>query len=123
MSGLNYQGGNPLGRKVRTLESEVEELKKAVGALTLKLSQGGGGGAGAPGVAGPPGPPGPAGPAGPAGPKGDTGPAGPKGDTGPADPMTYIAMPQTLPQNIITSAVSVPEPAPATPIAEFATNL
>lgn len=93
-SGLNYLGGNPLGRKVRTLETEVEELKKAI--AELKANGGGGGGAG---VAGPPGPAGPAGPAGPQGPPGPAGaagaagPQGPKGDTGPAGPMTYIAMP------------------------------
>ena len=52
-SGLNFQNGNPLGRKVRALEAEVENLKKRVAAL---LS---GGGPSAPGVAGPPGPPGP----------------------------------------------------------------
>ncbi len=84
MSGLNYQGSNPIGRKVRALEADVAELKK----LVAELKAGGGVAAAAgAGVAGPPGPPGPVGPAGPAGPKGDTGPAGPAG------PMTYIAMP------------------------------
>jgi hypothetical protein len=94
MSGLNYMGSNPLGRKVRALEADVTELKKIV----AMLREGGYGGGGA-GKEGPPGPPGPAGPAGPKGDKGDAGaagapgpagPAGPKGDTG---PMTYIAMP------------------------------
>ena len=63
-SGLNYQGGNPLGRKVRALEAEVLELKKIV--ADLKVNGGGG--------AGKEGPPGPAGPVGPAGPAGPTGP-------------------------------------------------
>jgi hypothetical protein len=100
MSGLNYMGSNPLGRKVRALEADVAELKKVV----EMLRDGGYGGGGA-GKEGPPGPPGPAGPAGPKGEKGDkgdagaagaagapgpAGPTGPKGDTG---PMTYIAMP------------------------------
>jgi hypothetical protein len=32
-SGLNFQNGNPLGRKVRALESDVETLKKELQAL------------------------------------------------------------------------------------------
>jgi hypothetical protein len=32
-SGLNYQNGNPLGRKVRALEAEVENLRKEMNAL------------------------------------------------------------------------------------------
>ena len=76
-SGLNFQNGNPLGRKVRALEAEVETLKKEFAAL--KTANGSA-------VAGPAGPAGPQGPAGPAGP---AGPQGPKGDTG---PMTYIQM-------------------------------
>lgn len=32
-SGLNYQNGNPLGRKVRALETEVEALRKELNAL------------------------------------------------------------------------------------------
>ncbi len=71
-----YMGGNPLGSKVRTLEREVVELRKAI----EELKKGGVSAAGAP-VVGPPGPPGPAGPAGP------TGPAGPPG------PMAYVALP------------------------------
>jgi hypothetical protein len=90
-SGLNYLGGNPLGRKVRTLEAEVEELKKAI--AQLKAGGGGGSGSGVQGPPGPAGPAGPQGPQGPPGPSGGVGPAGPKGDTGPAGPMTYIAMP------------------------------
>jgi len=83
MSGLNYQGGNPIGRKVRALENEVAELKKVIADLKLN----GGGGAGREGPAGPPGP------AGPAGPTGAAGPAGPAGPTGPPGPLSYIAMP------------------------------
>jgi hypothetical protein len=90
MSGLNYMGSNPLGRKVRALEADVAELKKVV----AMLREGGyGGGAG---KEGPPGPPGPAGPAGPKGDKGDAGAPGPAGAAGPkgeTGPMTYIAMP------------------------------
>ena len=89
-SGLNFQNGNPLGRKVRALEADVEALKKLV--ETLRLGGGGGAGAGA-GLPGPPGPPGPAGPAGPAGAEGPAGAVGPTGAVGPAGPMTYIAMP------------------------------
>lgn len=85
-SGLNFQNGNPLGRKVRALEAEVEALRKELNALKAS----GVSGSSAPGVAGPPGP---AGPAGPAGPPGPVGPAGPKGDKGDPGPMTYIAMP------------------------------
>ena len=91
-SGLNYQGGNPLGRKVRALEAEVAELKKLVADLK---ANGVGGGAGKEGPAGPPGPPGPPGPAGVAGPAGPTGPPG---------PLSYIA----LPPGAIPSAPLVP---------------
>ncbi len=107
-SGLNYLGGNPLGRKVRTLETEVEELKKAI--AELKATGGGSGGAGVQGPPGPAGPAGPAGPQGPPGPAGAAGPAGPKGDTGPAGPMTYIAMP---PQGFPAPAVAPVESAPS----------
>jgi hypothetical protein len=81
-SGLNFQG-NPLGAKVRTLETQMVELRTELDTLR-KLVATGSTTASAPGQAGPPGPPGPAGPPGP------TGPAGPKGDQG---PMTYIALP------------------------------
>jgi hypothetical protein len=81
-SGLNFQNGNPLGRKVRALETELESLKKQFAALKAEAPS-------AAAVAGPPGPAGPAGPAGPPGPAGPAGPQGPKGDTG---PMTYIQM-------------------------------
>ena len=81
-SGNNYLGSNPLGRKVRALESAVETLRK-------ELDQIKNNGVTSNGVVA--GPPGPAGPVGPAGPAGPAGPQGPKGDVG---PMTYIAMPQ-----------------------------
>lgn len=99
MSGLNYQGGNPLGRKVRALETEIASLRKIVAELQA--------GGGAAGVAGPPGPAGPAGPAGPPGPAGAAGPAGP---TGPAGPISYIA----LPPGAMPSAPLVPPAAPST---------
>lgn len=89
--GSQYQSGNPLGREVRLLKIEIDNLKKTI----AELKANGVGGstsvvAGPPGPAGPMGPAGPAGPMGPAGPKGDTGEKGDKGDVG---PMTYIAMP------------------------------
>jgi len=98
-SGLNFQNGNPLGRKVRALETEVENLKKELGLLkTSGLSA-----AAVPvTVVGPPGPQGPAGPPGPSGPQ------GPKGDTG---PMTYIQMAAPLAP---AAAASVPAPLAAT---------
>jgi hypothetical protein len=89
-------GGNPLGAKVRTLEREVLELRKAID----DLKKNGVGTAGAPVV----GPPGPAGPAGPAGP---TGPAGPPG------PMAYVALPP--------SALAAVAPAPTAAAAEAST--
>jgi hypothetical protein len=95
-SGLNFQG-NPLGAKVRTLETQMVELRTELDTLR-KLVATGSATASAPGQAGPPGPPGPAGPAGPTG---ATGPAGPKGDQG---PMTYIALP---------AGASMPTPTPA----------
>jgi hypothetical protein len=98
-SGLNYQNGvNPLGRKVRALEADVDMLKKELNALknggvvstsannapspliaevdalkrelaTLKLAGFG------------------------KGEKGDKGDRGDKGEKGDPGPMTYIAMP------------------------------
>ena len=99
--GSQYQSGNPLGREVRLLKIEIDNLKKTV----AELKGNGLGGssslvAGPPGPAGPTGPTGPAGPAGPAGPTGPTGPAGPKGDVG---PMTYIAMPNGVLPSITAS--------------------
>ena len=102
-SGLNFQNGNPLGRKVRALETEVESLRKEL--VLLKAS--GLSAAAAPvtvAVAGPPGPPGPAGPPGPSGPQ------GPKGDMG---PMTYIQM--AAPATALAPApVVATAPAPVT---------
>ena len=83
-SGLNFQG-NPLGAKVRTLETQVVELRTELDTLR-KLVATGSTTASAPGQAGPPGP---------------AGPAGPKGDQG---PMTYIALP---------AGASMPTPTPA----------
>jgi hypothetical protein len=91
-SGLNFQNGNPLGRKVRALESDVELLKKELSLLKLSAPT-------ASSVAGPPGPTGPQGPQGPTGP---AGPQGPKGDTG---PMTYIQM-------AAPATAAVPPPTP-----------
>lgn len=88
-SGLNYQNGiNPIGREVRAIKSNIDELKKEIAELKLALSVSGGGGGGA--RSGPTiteivhairtdsellrtlkGEPGPAGPAGPQGPKGE----------------------------------------------------
>jgi len=94
-SGLNFQNGNPLGRKVRALESDVELLKKELSLLKLSAPT-------ASSVAGPPGPTGPQGPQGPTGPAGPAGPQGPKGDTG---PMTYIQM-------AAPATAAVPPPTP-----------
>ena len=84
-----YQGGNPIGRKVRALEADVAELKKVVAELRV----GGGASAGVAGPAGPAGPTGPAGANGVNGLDGVPGPAGPAGPAGPPGPMTYIALP------------------------------
>jgi len=106
-SGLNFQNGNPLGRKVRALESELESLKKQFAALK----------ADAPSAAAVAGPPGPAGPSGPPGPAGPAGPQGPKGDTG---PMTYIQM--AAPAAAVAPVpVSAPAPVSAPVSATFPT--
>jgi hypothetical protein len=91
LSGLNYQGGNPLRREIRALKADVEALKKEIAILKVV-----GVGSSQASIPGPPGPAGPAGPAGPKGDKGEKGDAGSNGSagpTGPAGPMTYIAMP------------------------------
>ena len=99
-SGLNYQNGmNPLGRKVRSLESDVEALKKEFAAL--KALGGGGGAAVSSGPSvGVPGPPGPKGD------RGERGEKGEKGDAGPAGPMTYIAVPQSALQSAQVAATA-----------------
>ena len=98
-SGLNFQG-NPLGAKVRALETQMVELRNELDTLRRAVASGTASSS-SPGLAGPPGPAGPAGPPGPAGPAGPAGPPGPKGDQG---PMTYIALP---------AGASVPTPTPA----------
>ena len=119
-SGLNFQNGNPLGRKVRALETEVEALRKELNALK--------GGA-----------PIPASTASAAsvsvspslladldaikrdlammklagfgkGEKGDKGDKGEKGDRGEPGPMTYIAMPSAAALPSITPAVAPTPP-------------
>ncbi len=95
-AGLNFQRGNPLGNKVRALETEVQELKKTL-ADVIRNGVGR-----AEGAVGPPGPPGPAGPPGPPGAVGPVGPAGPPG------PLSYIA----LPQGAIPSQPLIPPAAP-----------
>ena len=84
LSGLNFQGGNPLGRTIRTLRFELDALKKKVveqEALLARMPSGG---------VGPAGPAGPAGAVGPAGPAGAVGPAGPAGPTGPVGPAGSV---------------------------------
>jgi hypothetical protein len=98
-SGLNYQNGmNPLGRKVRSLESDVEALKKEFAAL--KALGGGGVTASSGPSVGVPGPPGPKGD------RGERGEKGEKGDAGPAGPMTYIAVPQSALQSAQVAATA-----------------
>ena len=98
-SGLNYQNGmNPLGRKVRSLETDVETLKKELAALKA-LGGGGATTSSGPSV-GVPGPPGPKGD------RGERGEKGEKGDAGPAGPMTYIAVPQSALQSAQVAATA-----------------
>ena len=110
-SGLNFQNGNPLGRKVRALEALVETLQKEITALKT-----GGVTASAPTAASVPttltadvdalkrdmamiklagfG----------KGDKGDPGPQGPPGPKGDPGPMTYIAMPQNASMPMMPTA-------------------
>jgi len=81
-SGNNYLGSNPLGRKVRALESMVESLRKELDEMKTR-------GVGSSSVV--------AGPPGPQGPPGIKGDKGDKGDVGPVGPMTYITMPLPAP--------------------------
>jgi hypothetical protein len=39
-SGLNYQNGNPIGREVRAIKTDIEELKKQITSLKLVLATG-----------------------------------------------------------------------------------
>jgi len=104
-SGLNYFGSNPLGNKVRALETEVARLRTLINELGQRS------------VNASSGPPGPAGPVGPRGEKGDhgekgdrgeKGEKGDKGERGEPGPMTYIAMPQgVVPQVSSAPAGSV----------------
>ena len=96
---MNYQGGNPLGSKVRALETQLAELRKLVNELSKRTPE-----ASASSVPGPPGPPGPRGEKGDRGDRGEKGDKGDKGDKGEPGPMTYIALPQN----------TLPTPAPAT---------
>uniref|UniRef100_A0A6C0L5Q1 Collagen triple helix containing protein n=1 Tax=viral metagenome TaxID=1070528 RepID=A0A6C0L5Q1_9ZZZZ len=115
MSGLNYQGGNPLRNMIEGLRRDIDALKKVTEeqAATIAALSSSSGPASV--VAGPPGPEGPAGrdgregpagrdgregPAGAAGPQGPAGAAGADGAAGPqgpAGPMTYIALPAGTP--------------------------
>jgi hypothetical protein len=92
---------NPLGRKVRSLESDVEALKKEFAAL--KALGGGGVTASSGPSVGVPGPPGPKGDRGERGEKGEKGDAG---AVGPAGPMTYIAVPQSALQSAQVAATA-----------------
>ena len=117
MSGLNYQGGNPLRNMIEGLRRDIDALKKVTEEQAATIAALSSGPASA-GVAGPPGPAGPAGPEGPAGRDGREGPAGrdgrdgaagpqgaagaagadgAAGPQGPAGPMTYIALPAGTP--------------------------
>jgi hypothetical protein len=88
-SGLNYFGSNPLGNKVRALETEVARLRQLINEMGTRTVSG---------VAGPPGP------VGPKGDRGEKGEKGDKGDRGEPGPMTYIAMPQ----GVVPTAASAP---------------
>ena len=90
-SGLNYFGSNPLGNKVRALETEVARLRTLITELGQRSVTAS---AGPPGPAGPVGPKGDHGEKGDKGDKGEKGDKGDKGDRGEPGPMTYIAMPQ-----------------------------
>ncbi len=97
-SGLNYFGSNPLGNKVRSLETQVAELRKLVNELSTRTVSSGAG------------IPGPAGPAGPRGERGERGEKGDRGERGEPGPMTYIALPQGagLPTPTVATTTTTP---------------
>jgi hypothetical protein len=118
MSGLNYQGGNPLRNMIEGLRRDIDALKKVTEEQAATIAAMSSAASTASVVAGPPGPAGPegpagrdgregpagrdgregpAGPAGPAGPQGAAGADGAAGPQGPAGPMTYIALPAGTP--------------------------
>ena len=108
LSGLNYQGVNPVRREFQILRNEIAELKKQMAAIATQSSvtPGVAGVAGAAGPAGPAGAAGVAGPAGAAGVAGVAGPQGLVGPVGPPGPLAYIAMPS----NMIPAAATVVTP-------------
>ena len=89
-SGNNYQNGNPLGRKVRLLETLVETLRKEVEALKTTSPSGS-----SVSSVGPPGPKGERGERGERGENGLNGQKGEKGEKGEVGPITYIVAPPT----------------------------
>ena len=105
LSGLNYQGVNPVRREFQILRNEIAELKKQM-AIVATQSSVTPGVAGVAGIAGPAGPAGAIGPAGPAGVAGPVGPQGLVGPVGPPGPLAYIAMPS----NMIPAAATVVTP-------------
>ena len=95
--GLYSQGGNRLGNVVRTMQNDINDLKRQI----ALLKAGGFAAAGQP-VQGPPGP------AGPPGPMGPMGPAGPKGEPG---QMAYVALPpQFMAGGAAAPTAAVPAP-------------
>lgn len=98
LSGINYQNGNPLGKIVRALRSELDSLKDEVRELRVLAALGPSGS----GSQGPPGPPGAPGAPGPAGPAGPQGPAGPPGA------MTYVALPPAAMAQAQAQAAAAP---------------
>jgi hypothetical protein len=120
-SGLNFQNGNPLGRKVRALEADVDMLKKE-----LILSKAGGSSVSAASVASAAASSASASSAvlaeidalkrelamikmagvgkGEKGDRGEKGDKGDKGDRGEQGPMTYIAMPANATMPMVAPA-------------------
>ena len=105
-SSSNIPRHNPLGNKVRALETELARLTKMV-----EFLQKNGAGTAATPVAGPPGPPGPKGE------KGDRGERGDRGEKGETGAMAYIALPQGIMPMAAPAAAAAAAPAAApTPI-------